>query len=129
MKKHKVLVYGTLRPFTNTTETSVKGRLYDLGSYPGIILDERGDDVVCEVIEVSDAELAILDSYEGYDESNPRYSLYIRRELDNGSFIYEYNRPYNEQSRIREADWMRYKTGWVTSRLPHVLGKEFAGVH
>ena len=90
--KHQVLTYGTLRPFTNTNVVRVPGHLYDLGSFPGIKLDNSsGTMVTCEVIEVTDEELERLDLYEGYRPSDPDNSLYIRRKLDWGPFIYEYN--------------------------------------
>ena len=92
MTKHQVLVYGTLRPFTNTNVVRVPGHLYDLGSFPGVKLDNSSDTMVtCEVIEVTDEELERLDLYEGYRPSDPDNSLYIRRKLDWGPFIYEYN--------------------------------------
>lgn len=51
------------------TEASVKGRLYHLGSYPGLKLDESGNTIPGEVYEVisgKEKELFIwLDVYEG----------------------------------------------------------------
>ena len=90
--KHQVLVYGTLRPFTNTNIVRIPGHLYDLGSFPGLKLDNSSETMVtCEVIEVTDRELERLDLYEGYRPSDPDNSLYIRRQLDWGAYIYEYN--------------------------------------
>ena len=91
-KLHTVLTYGTLRPFTNKNIFRVPGRLYHLGSFPGLKLDNSSDTMVtCELIEVTDEELERLDLYEGYRPSDPDNSLYIRRKLDWGPFIYEYN--------------------------------------
>ena len=108
-KRHQVLVYGTLRPFTNTNVVRVPGHLYDLGSFPGIKLDNSSDTMVtCEVIEVTDEELARLDMYEGYRVSDPDNSLYIRRKLDWGPFIYEYNDPFgnlSEKDIVPSGDW------------------------
>jgi gamma-glutamylcyclotransferase (GGCT)/AIG2-like uncharacterized protein YtfP len=123
-KMHRVLVYGTLRPFTNTNVTTVKGRLYDLGAFPGLILDDNAGDVVCEVVEVTEQKLLNFDMYEGYNWDNPRSSLYIRRELPCGSFIYEYNQPDEYDIPIPSGDWQVHKQGNVKSRLAAVLGKE-----
>jgi gamma-glutamylcyclotransferase (GGCT)/AIG2-like uncharacterized protein YtfP len=102
---HKILVYGTLRSMEGQPTTTVKGRLYNLGWYPGIILDEDGDDIVCEEIEATDEQLKHYDDYESYDEKRPETSLYIRRTLGCGRMIYEYNRPVAEYSRIQSGDW------------------------
>lgn len=95
--------YGTLRPGDKETVT-VKGRLYDLGWFPGIILG-GDDDVVCEKIEVKD--WAAVDRYEGYREDDKENSLYIRVPHEDG-FIYEYNRPVNPVKLIQSGDWLDY---------------------
>lgn len=106
MGKHQVLVYGTLRPFTNTNIVRIPGHLYDLGSFPGLRLDNSsGTMVTCEVIEVTDEELERLDMYEGYDVSDPDGSLYIRRKLDWGPFIYEYNGSVSQYDVVLSGDW------------------------
>ena len=109
MQKHQVLVYGTLRPFTNENIVRVPGQLYDLGSFPGIKLDNSSSTMVtCEVIEVTDEELERLDLYEGYRPTDPDNSLYIRRKLEWGPFIYEYNNPWDNLSEkpiIASGDW------------------------
>lgn len=104
--KHQVLVYGTLRPFTNTNIVRIPGHLYDLGSFPGLKLDNSsGTMVTCEVIEATDEELERLDLYEGYRPSDPDNSLYIRRKLDWGPFIYEYNGYVSEDTIVPSGDW------------------------
>ena len=64
--------------------------------------------VTCELIEVTDEELERLDRYEGYRPSDPDNSLYIRRKLDWGPFIYEYNDPFgnlSEKDIVPSGDW------------------------
>ena len=79
-----LFVYGTLkRGFSNDYaqvlhnnstfigEASVKGRLYFLDNYPGLILDESGYEIFGEVFRVDSnvAEvLELMDEYEGVDE-------------------------------------------------------------
>ena len=111
---HTILVYGTLRPFTNTDVVLVPGRLYDLGWFPGIVLgnhsnNEEGESfVVCERIEADDEKLAQLDSYEGYYENNPTNSLYLR--VKHGEdWIYVYNHDLSNKQPIASGDWERHK--------------------
>lgn len=104
--KHQVLVYGTLRPFTNTNIVRIPGHLYDLGSFPGLKLDNSSKTMVtCEVIEVNDNELERLDLYEGYRPTDPDNSLYIRRQLDWGAYVYEYNGYVSEDTLVDSGDW------------------------
>lgn len=113
--KHKVFVYGTLRPSHKGKEPSeivtVKGRLYNLGWFPGIELGGN-DEVICETIYVDDDGLAKLDDYEGYSPSSPS-SLYIRTSIMiNGEtgWIYVYNRSVTGKEVILSGDWMKKET-------------------
>ncbi|CAG4892311.1 gamma-glutamylcyclotransferase family protein [Paraburkholderia saeva] len=76
-----VFVYGTLRagevndissaaarhdiaaPTLLGTAT-VKGRLYDFGAYPGLVVDEHGVSVTGDVYAIDDALVAVLDEIE-----------------------------------------------------------------
>lgn len=105
-KLHTCLVYGTLRPFTNTDVVEVPGKLYDLGWYPGIVLG--GDRfVTCERITVSDQRLAELDRYEGYDPQFPESSLYLRQKFG-GDWIYVYNHSVEGHALIESGDWQQH---------------------
>src|SRR5918992_3224321 len=76
MSKHLVFVYGTLRRgnarsmsvrFPNSkyiADAKVTGSLYDLGAYPGLLLDESKSSVIGEVYEVDDEILKELDDFE-----------------------------------------------------------------
>jgi gamma-glutamylcyclotransferase (GGCT)/AIG2-like uncharacterized protein YtfP len=62
-------------------EACVAGRLYDLGDYPGVVLDAAGEErVFGELAELpGDAALwARLDRYEGFDPQRPETSLFRR---------------------------------------------------
>jgi gamma-glutamylcyclotransferase (GGCT)/AIG2-like uncharacterized protein YtfP len=121
-----VFFYGTLLPehapaamrrvvarLSFCGEGSVAGVLYDLGEYPGAVLDESSDRrVYGAVFRLPDDAniLGEMDRYEGYDASFPDMSLFVRRrcpvELNDGNIIecwvYEYNgRPAN--ARILES--------------------------
>ena len=89
-----LFVYGTLlRTFESSmtrflkengkfvSEGRVAGRLYDLGTYPGLILDDRSKMMIKgEIIELRDPQqvLLILDQYEGFDPNHPGQGEYRR---------------------------------------------------
>lgn len=110
MTDHTILVYGTLRPFSNTDVVKVPGKLYDLGWYPGIVLGnnenpEEGESfVVCERITVDDNRLAQLDAYEGYYPHNPENSLYLRKKIGT-DWIYVYNHSVKNSKLVESGDW------------------------
>lgn len=88
---HKIFVYGTLRPGVSEP-VMVPGQMFDLGWFPGAVNIETAVDTyfMAETIEVDDAGLARLDSYEGYNPDHPASSLYVRKAYQDG-FIYQYN--------------------------------------
>lgn len=76
MGRHLVFVYGSLRrgnagamsvrfpKATYVAEGRVRGSLYDLGEYPGLVLDDKASVVTGEVYEVDDDTLDRLDKFE-----------------------------------------------------------------
>ncbi len=113
--EERVFLYGTLRPGHAPPEIAdavsrlrrigsgtIRGRLHDLGAYPGVVLDDAAAEVRGEVFAVPDAvTLAQMDTYEGYYAGNAAGSLFLRVKvevaLDDGAseacWIYVYNRP------------------------------------
>jgi len=111
-----LFAYGTLRPdrappgiaavarrLGRVAAATISGRLYDLGSYPGAVLDPcTNAKVHGEVLRLPDDPdvLARLDAYEGFDPSEPRRSLFVRvttrATLTDGRtlacWVYVYNR-------------------------------------
>src|SRR5882762_9539596 len=87
MNKHLVFVYGTLRRdgagalsirFPNSqfvADAKVSGSLYDLGAYPGLLLNESSSWVIGEVYEVDDQTLNELDDFEAG-------SNYLRKQVE-----------------------------------------------
>ena len=76
-----VFIYGTLRageandigvaaarngiaPPTPIGTASVRGRLFDFGDYPGLVVDPAAGPVVGDVYEIDDALVAVLDEIE-----------------------------------------------------------------
>lgn len=87
MNKHLVFAYGTLRRggagamstrFPSSkfiAEATVRGSLYDLGAYPGLLLNEADSLVTGEVYEVDDETLNKLDEFEAT-------SHYLRQQVE-----------------------------------------------
>ena len=110
-----LFIYGTLHPdrapaeiadaarrLTSIGRGTIRARLYNLGSYPGIVLDNTArKPVPGEVFLVPDATtFARLDWYEDFRPDDPTQSLYLRKKtivtFDDGSqqscWVYVYNR-------------------------------------
>jgi gamma-glutamylcyclotransferase (GGCT)/AIG2-like uncharacterized protein YtfP len=128
MNKHLVFVYGTLRRgsaramsirFPNSkfiAEAKVNGSLYDLGAYPGLLLNESSSSVTGEVYEVDDEILNKLDDFEAS-------SNYLRKQVEisidgqrKACWVYEPNLEfYSLRTPITSGDWIEYaktKTDW-----------------
>ena len=89
-----LFVYGTLHPDAAPPEiadtarklefvstATVRGRLYDLGEYPGLVLDDSLDapEVPGHIFTVPDGHtLAAIDAYEGFRPAAPAESLFDR---------------------------------------------------
>lgn len=137
MTHPRVFVYGTLRQggvraMPNLFPASifigkatVRGWLYDLGAYPGLVLDEMGTVVIGEVYAVTAEILDELDEIEGYQRDNPAASDYLRRlvavSLGEGRtarcWVYECNpRGFACRTVIPSGDWIAYartKPAWA----------------
>ena len=129
MNKHLVFVYGTLRRgsaramsirFPNSkfiADAKVSGKLYDLGAYPGLLLDESDSLVIGEVYEVDDEILAELDDFEASSE-------YWRKQVEvslgtqqRTCWTYEPDPAiHSPHTLITSGDWIEYaktKTDWL----------------
>lgn len=125
--KHLIFIYGSLRRgsagamsvrFPNSRfidYAQVSGSLYDLGSYPGLLLNEPNSTVVGEVYEIDDELLKQLDEFEAS-------SHYVRKELEitlgtqtRKCWTYEPDPEfYSLRTLIPSGDWIEYvrmKTG------------------
>lgn len=103
-------------------EASVHGSLYDLGAYPGLLLDESSSVVTGEVYEIDDEILAELDDYEA--SSDYRRKL-VEVSLVNQKmpcWVYEPNpESYSFRTLIASGDWIEYagmKTDWPEDAQP-----------
>lgn len=104
MSKTILFVYGTLKRgqrnhhwlrgqhFVGIGVTEPRFRVYDLGSYPGLVRDEQdGVEVRGELWEVDDVRLGELDHFEGVPDLFQRESI----QVTGGSVVeaYLWNRP------------------------------------
>lgn len=95
----------------------IQAALFDLGLYPAAVPAPDGR-VWGEVFDLMDARpvLAALDEIEGYSESDPDTSLYVRRlvpvHLPDGTqadaWAYFYNAPLGNAPRIDSGDYLAY---------------------
>ena len=121
MTKHLVFVYGSLRSggpgamsvrfpgakFIAAAE--VGGSLYDLGAFPGLVLDGSGSTVAGEVYEVDEETLNKLDDFEAS-------SSYVRRQVAislgddrKAGWVYEPDpKFYSPRTLIASGDWLEY---------------------
>jgi gamma-glutamylcyclotransferase (GGCT)/AIG2-like uncharacterized protein YtfP len=121
MNKHLVFVYGTLRRgdarsmssrFPSSkfiADATVSGSLYDLGAYPGLLLNESDSPVTGEVYEVDDETLKRLDEFEAS-------SNYLRKQVEiplgthtRTCWAYEPDPEfYSLHTVITSGDWIEY---------------------
>jgi gamma-glutamylcyclotransferase (GGCT)/AIG2-like uncharacterized protein YtfP len=123
-----LFVYGTLlqrgNPFANylmqhctyIAAGKIKGTLYDIGEYPGMIITVNN--YVCGSVyqlHHSEENLRVIDDYEGYGPGQHQPNLYIRLlasiETDNGivnAWVYQYNLPVDGLPQITSGNYADY---------------------
>lgn len=117
----KVYVYGTLMPplSDDTVIYNIPGQIYDLGWFPGAKLSigdhNSGPYFKAQALEVTPGRLRELDQYEGYDEKNPRGSLYLREKYLDG-YIYVYNSSMDDRDLVPDGDWRSYINAKTAAR-------------
>ena len=92
----------------------MKGDMYSLGGFPGVV-DGEGD-VDGEVYRINDGHLDPLDRLEGHPtfyrrESRPVYlTPAVVQPFDTPveCFTYIYQRPVEQRERINHGDWRQY---------------------
>jgi gamma-glutamylcyclotransferase (GGCT)/AIG2-like uncharacterized protein YtfP len=128
-----LFIYGTLLPervprgvsdavqrLRYVGKASVQGRLYDLGEYPGAVLDTASRmRIVGRVFELPEGGdvLKSLDEYEGFDPQDRKSSLFVREQvkvtLEDGQklpcWIYIYNRDIGRAKLISGGDYLKYQ--------------------
>src|SRR6202035_2132997 len=136
---HHLFVYGTLSPrhappeiaatvrrLRPVGQASVRGRLYDLGEYPGAVLSEKSRSVIR--VEVSGpawdrTTLQSLDGYEGFEPNNRSSRLFLRRAwavtMDDGKKLRCWVYVYNGTMKAAHA----LRSGRYSSRISRRAGR------
>ena len=128
-----LFIYGTLMPSKADDEIAhivkrlrrigagyVRGRLYNLGEYPGAVIDRSANTSIHgELVELPADKtiLEALDKYEEFDPSRPQKSLFVRKrtkiKLANGrnveGWMYVYNRNPGNAPIIRGGNYSKSK--------------------
>jgi gamma-glutamylcyclotransferase (GGCT)/AIG2-like uncharacterized protein YtfP len=127
-----LFVYGSLLPalpppqvrhvvagLRSLGRATTPGRLHDLGSYPGLILDGGAGRVSGHVFELPThgKVLEALDAYEGYEEHKPKESLFARvlRPVYLGdrdelqAWVYLFQGPVHQATLIPDGDYLAWR--------------------
>lgn len=138
MTKHLVFVYGTLRrgggrampdrfPGAKfVADAKVSGSLYDLGAYPGALLDGSDSQVTGEVYEVDDESLKELDDFEASSNYlRKRFEVSLDDDDRRACWVYEPDPEfYPLGALITSGDWVEYAgtdTDWPGGARPDDL--------
>ncbi len=121
----RVFVYGTLRRGGSNhfrmvgadfiSAGTITGRMYKIDWYPGLVLDDAGDEIHGEVYAVGQVQLAALDSFEGIASGETKGSEYRRIEttvvLKNSeiltAWVWEWLGMMDESQRLTAGDWLK----------------------
>jgi gamma-glutamylcyclotransferase (GGCT)/AIG2-like uncharacterized protein YtfP len=111
-----VFVYGTLRRGGSNhfrmegldfiAEGVLNGRLYQMGGYPGLLLDGAAGPVCGEVFKVPEERIAALDAYEGDEYRRVRVAVTPADGVVLDAWVWEWLGPVDELSRIHGGDWL-----------------------
>lgn len=123
-----LFVYGTLlqpgNPFADylsqhcnyLTQGKIKGLLYDIGEYPGFILNNHAAYVIGSIYQIdNEAILKELDAYEGVGPDEEQPNLYLRLSLPVETetcvvqaWVYVYNLPVNGLPQIKSGNYAEH---------------------
>lgn len=128
MTTYLIFIYGSLRrgsaramsmKFPRSkfvAEARVNGSLYDLGAYPGLLLDNSNSLVIGEVYEVDDETLDELDEFEASsDYWRQQVEIAVGDERRTGWTYAPNPESCSFRSLIPSGDWIEYaktKNSW-----------------
>ncbi len=120
-----IFVYGTLRRGGSNhfrmagaefiSAGTIMGRMYRVDWYPGLVLDDAGDEISGEVYSVDADLLVALDSFEGLSAGEIQGSEYrrvqttvVRRNSETlTAWVWEWLGAVSENQRISAGDWLK----------------------
>ena len=128
MKSALLFVYGTLLNHNNEfavylkehshfyANGKVKGKLYDIGEYPGAVLDDSDKYIYGVILQIEDPEVVFseIDDYEGYGDEQPEPNEFIRisTDIETASeivhcYTYVYNLPVDGLEKIEGGRYVK----------------------
>ena len=106
-----------LKSLTSLGVGYMRGKLYDLGNYPGAIYDETGNWIIGRVFCLPEISLVkFFDQHEDYDPNDQDASLFIRKnvpvQMHEGKSIhcwtYLYNQTTSRFPPIESGDYLTF---------------------
>ena len=125
-------VHDALKALRPVGRAAAKGKVFDLGDYPGATFEDDAEGTVKGTVYRLPASLQQrqhvllkLDEYEGVNSTQPERSLFIRRQLPvllkNGRkincWVYEYNGDEPQRPPIFDGRYIGNRKNRRTSRL------------
>lgn len=120
-----VFIYGSLRRGGSNhfrmagaefiASGTITGRMYRIDWYPGLVLDEAGDEIHGEVYSVGPELLSALDVFEGFSAGETQGSEYRRVQTtvvqqDSSTltaWVWEWLGLVDESQRFSDGDWLK----------------------
>ena len=120
-----VFIYGSLRRGGSNhfrmagaefiASGTITGRMYRIDWYPGLVLDEAGDEIHGEVYSVGPELLSALDVFEGFSAGEIQGSEYRRVQTtvvqqDSSTltaWVWEWLGLVDESQRVSDGDWLK----------------------
>lgn len=122
-----VFVYGTLRRGGSNhfrmagaefiSSGTIRGRMYRIDWYPGLVLDPAGGEIHGEAYEVGPEQLEALDRFEGLSAGEVQGSEYrrvqttvVRKDSDTlTAWVWEWLGLVDESRRLADGDWLKHE--------------------
>lgn len=111
-----VFVYGTLRSGGSNAfrmegsrfigPATVRGRLYHIDWYPGLVIDPGASGVIGEIHEVGKGHLAALDAFEGGEYRRVQTTATLASGGECEAWLWEYLPEVDEARRVPSGDWL-----------------------
>lgn len=113
-----VFVYGTLRRGGSNAfrmdgaefvaEATVRGKLYPISWYPGVVLDAEAAPVKGDIFRVSAEQLAALDAFEGPEYHRVETEAVTAAGECLTAWIWEWAMPVDGRDAIAGGDWLEH---------------------
>ena len=111
-----IFVYGTLRRGGSQhfrmagadfhAAGTVRGRLYGIDWYPGLVLDDSAEEITGEVYQVCPGLLESLDAFEGGEYRRVRVMTTLADESRQDAWLWEWLGACDENQRILSDNWL-----------------------